>query len=65
VLQILKFIYRNGRISFTEGWVATEQELSVIDVDPKVLEGLLATGKFDQLVELLNFSWEGWGNSTA
>ncbi|KAJ7835665.1 hypothetical protein B0H14DRAFT_2187595, partial [Mycena olivaceomarginata] len=27
MLQILKFIYRKGRISFTEGWVATEEEL--------------------------------------
>ncbi|KAJ7779844.1 ribonuclease H-like domain-containing protein [Mycena metata] len=42
MLQILKFIYRKSRISFTEGLVATEEELSVI-VDPGVLEHLLAT----------------------
>ncbi|KAJ7458159.1 hypothetical protein FB451DRAFT_981282, partial [Mycena latifolia] len=48
MLQILKFIYRNGRISFTH-WVATEEELSVIDVDPGVLEELLATGKMKEL----------------
>jgi hypothetical protein len=45
MLQILKFIYRNGRIDFTEGWIATEEELSVIDVDPQILEELLATGR--------------------
>ncbi|KAJ7894903.1 hypothetical protein B0H14DRAFT_2334233, partial [Mycena olivaceomarginata] len=65
MLQILKFIYRKGRISFTEGWVATEEELTVIDVNPNVLEELLTTGKVDQLVKLLNNSWEGWGSSAV
>ncbi|KAJ6576094.1 hypothetical protein DFH09DRAFT_915057, partial [Mycena vulgaris] len=64
MLQILKFIYRNGRMTFTQGWVATEGELSVIDVDPGVVEELLTTGKIQQLVELLNSSWEGWGDSS-
>lgn len=65
MLQILKFIYRNGRISFAQGWVATEEELSVIDVDPDVLEEPLATGKIQELVDLLNTSWEGWGDSAS
>ncbi|KAJ6599843.1 hypothetical protein DFH09DRAFT_1128906, partial [Mycena vulgaris] len=30
MLQILKFIYRKGRVSFADEWVATEEELSVI-----------------------------------
>ncbi|KAJ7667875.1 ribonuclease H-like domain-containing protein [Mycena polygramma] len=49
------------RISFTEGLVATEEQLSVIDVDPDVLDELLAKGKIGQLVELLNESWEVGG----
>ncbi|KAJ7831600.1 hypothetical protein B0H14DRAFT_2365093, partial [Mycena olivaceomarginata] len=65
MLQILKFIYRNGRISFTDGVVATEKELSVIDVDPDVLEQLLATGQIKELVDLLNSSWDGWGDSNS
>ncbi|KAJ6576168.1 hypothetical protein DFH09DRAFT_1454006, partial [Mycena vulgaris] len=64
MLQILKFIHRNGRMTFTQGWVATEGELSVIDVDPGVVEELLATGKIQQLVELLKSSWEGWGDTS-
>ncbi|KAJ7683671.1 hypothetical protein B0H17DRAFT_864290, partial [Mycena rosella] len=56
MLQILKFIYRKGRVSFTDGLVATEEELSVIDVDPEVLEGLLAAGRVEELVQLLNES---------
>ncbi|KAJ6459696.1 hypothetical protein C8R47DRAFT_994500, partial [Mycena vitilis] len=65
MLQILKFIYRKGRISFVDDLVATEEELSVIDVDPTVLEELLATGRISELVDLLNESWKGWGDSTA
>ncbi|KAJ6570752.1 hypothetical protein B0H10DRAFT_1839774, partial [Mycena sp. CBHHK59/15] len=65
MLQILKFIYCNSHISFTEGWVATEEELSVIDISPEVLKELLSTGKIQQLVELLDSSWEVWGNSNA
>ncbi|KAJ6463696.1 hypothetical protein C8R47DRAFT_992438, partial [Mycena vitilis] len=65
MLQILKFIYRKGRISFVDGLVATEEELSVIDVDPGVLEELLATGRVDEMVDLLNESWRGWGDSNA
>ncbi|KAJ6492756.1 hypothetical protein C8R47DRAFT_975538, partial [Mycena vitilis] len=65
MLQILKFIFRQGRISFTDDLVATEKELSVIDLDPGVVEELLATGKIQQLVELLNESWKGWGDSSS
>jgi hypothetical protein len=61
MLQILKFIYRNGRIDFAEGWIATEEELSVIDVDPQILEELLAAERIEELVDLLNMLWEGWG----
>jgi hypothetical protein len=48
MLQILTFDYRKGRVSFTDGWVATEEELSVIDVEPGILEELLATGKVQE-----------------
>ncbi|KAJ7352029.1 hypothetical protein DFH08DRAFT_654081, partial [Mycena albidolilacea] len=54
MLQILKFIYRNGPIDFTERWIATEEELSVIDVDPQILGELLAAGRIEELVHLLN-----------
>ncbi|KAJ7433862.1 hypothetical protein FB451DRAFT_1026617, partial [Mycena latifolia] len=65
MLQILKFIYRSGRISFTDGWVATEEELSVIDVPTEVLEEMLATGRIQEMVDLLKSSSEGWGDSNA
>jgi hypothetical protein len=59
ILQILKFIFQNDRLSFTENLVCTEVELSVIDISVEVIEELLTTGKVDKLMELLDTSWEG------
>ncbi|KAJ7440176.1 hypothetical protein FB451DRAFT_989599, partial [Mycena latifolia] len=56
MLQILKFIYRQGRINFCEDLVVTETELSVIDINPDVIEGLLAAGRTQELEELVNSS---------
>ncbi|CAA7271021.1 unnamed protein product [Cyclocybe aegerita] len=60
-LQILKHRYRNDRINFTEGLVCSERELSVIDMDPNVIDELMAAGKIDELKEYIDVSWEGWG----
>ncbi|KAJ6587366.1 hypothetical protein B0H10DRAFT_2333756, partial [Mycena sp. CBHHK59/15] len=57
MLQILKFIYRQDCIKFCEGLVATESELSVIDVDPEVVDVLLAARRTEELEELVNSSW--------
>ncbi|KAF7373885.1 putative AC transposase [Mycena sanguinolenta] len=57
MLQILKFIYRQDRIKFCGDLVATERELSVIDVDPEVIDSLLAAGKFEEVEALINSSW--------
>ncbi|KAJ6538758.1 hypothetical protein B0H10DRAFT_1826864, partial [Mycena sp. CBHHK59/15] len=57
MLQILKFIYRQDRISFCDDLVATEAELSVIDVDPEVITALLASGRAEELEQLVNSSW--------
>jgi hypothetical protein len=65
ILQILKYIFRNDRLNFTESLLCTEEELSVIDVSPSVLNELLATGNIDRLAELLDSSWGGWGLADA
>ncbi|KAJ6607699.1 hypothetical protein B0H10DRAFT_1817515, partial [Mycena sp. CBHHK59/15] len=57
MLQILKFIYRQDCIKFCDGLVATETELSIIDVDPKVVDALLVAGRTEELEELVNSSW--------
>lgn len=64
MLQILKYILRNDRLTFTDDLVCTERELSVIDIAPDVLEDLLSQGKLDEFIELLDSSWNGWGQST-
>ncbi|KAF7330238.1 putative AC transposase [Mycena venus] len=57
MLQILKFIYRQDRLKFCDDLIATEAECSVIDVDPKIIEELLASGRIQELEELVNASW--------
>jgi hypothetical protein len=59
ILQILKFIYRNDRLSFTQDLVATEQDLSVVDISPDVVKDLLSRGKVDDLVSLIESSFDG------
>ncbi|KAJ2918846.1 hypothetical protein MD484_g1605, partial [Candolleomyces efflorescens] len=63
MLQILKFIYRGDRLSFTEDLLSSEFELSILDIEPQVIDRLMAEGKIDELCELVDESWRGWGNS--
>ncbi|KAJ7039417.1 hypothetical protein C8F04DRAFT_930327, partial [Mycena alexandri] len=57
ILQLLKFKFRNDRLTFTEGLLCTEEELSVIDVAPEVLDELLSGGKIVELMALIDSSW--------
>lgn len=59
ILQILKFIYRNDRLSFTDDLISTEQELSVIDIPTDLVKDLLSRGKIDDLVALVESSLDG------
>jgi hypothetical protein len=63
ILQILKFIFRNDRLSFTEDLISTEQELSVIDISADVVKDLLSRGKVDDLVALVESSLDGTHSS--
>jgi len=63
ILKILKFIFQNDHLSFTENLVCTEEQLSIIDVSVEAIEELLVMGKVDELMELLDTSWEGWGQA--
>jgi len=54
VLQILKFMYRKDRLSFTEGLVATEAECSVPDVDSNTIDYLLSHGNISELLSLFS-----------
>lgn len=61
ILQILKYTFRNDRLSFTEDLVCTEEELSIIDLPQEKVAELLSMGKVEELKKLLDSSWEGWG----
>jgi hypothetical protein len=63
MLQVLKFIYRGDRLSFTENLLSSEFELSILDIEPQVIDRLMAEGRIDELCELVDESWRGWGNS--
>ncbi|KAG8938744.1 hypothetical protein FRC03_006934 [Tulasnella sp. 419] len=52
-LQLLKFSYRNDRLNFTSDWIATEEEFSIDNITPQVVEELMAAGKYSELAELL------------
>jgi hypothetical protein len=61
-LQILKFCFQNDRLSFTDDLLCTDEELSVIDLDPEVVDELLESGRIEELQEYIEESWKGWGN---
>ncbi|TEB27309.1 hypothetical protein FA13DRAFT_1634742, partial [Coprinellus micaceus] len=65
ILQILKFIYRVDRLTFTDNLLSTPFEQSILDIDPEKINALMAGGKIDELCSLVNKAWVGWGVSQA
>lgn len=61
MLQILKFIYRSDRLSFTEELLCSEFEMSILDIEAEAIDKLLAEGKIDELCDLIDEAWDGWG----
>jgi DNA-binding transcriptional ArsR family regulator len=56
ILQVLKFHFRSKRLDFSDGLMATERELMVIDVDPKKVQELLEKGDVDAILQLIESS---------
>ncbi|KAF5332789.1 hypothetical protein D9611_005171 [Ephemerocybe angulata] len=61
MLQILKFIYRSDRLSFTDDLLGSEFEMAVLDINPNTMDRLLATGRIDELCQLVDEALVGWG----
>lgn len=57
ILQLLKYTFRQDRLSFTEDLVCSEEELSVIDFPKDRVEELFASGKIEELQSLIDASW--------
>lgn len=61
VLQVLKYIFRRERLSFTEDWVAQEEDYTIEGVVTEAaFRELVEAGKFDELADLLR-NWEDPG----
>ncbi len=53
-LQILKFIYKQDRLNFTDDLVADERDYMISGpVTPRAVDELMAAGEFSELDELL------------
>lgn len=56
VLQILKCIFRNDRLTFTEDLICTEAELTVTDIPSDTIDFLMANGRANELVSMIETS---------
>ncbi|KII83438.1 hypothetical protein PLICRDRAFT_119379 [Plicaturopsis crispa FD-325 SS-3] len=43
VLQVLKYMFWEERLDFSDAWVTKEDELLVLDIDPAILEDVMST----------------------
>ncbi|RXW11677.1 hypothetical protein EST38_g14178 [Candolleomyces aberdarensis] len=65
MLQIMKFTYRADHLSFTDHLLCSEAEQSMLDIEPHVIDRLMAEGKISELCQLINEAWAGWGNDVT
>ncbi|KAJ3804706.1 hypothetical protein EV368DRAFT_50970, partial [Lentinula lateritia] len=56
VLQILKYIFRNDRLNFTEDLICTEAELMVADIPPMTIDFLMANRHANELESMIESS---------
>ncbi|KAF5387624.1 hypothetical protein D9615_000715 [Tricholomella constricta] len=54
VLQILKYLVRSERLEFMQGRLAKEDECTVLDLEPSVLNNFVISGNVDQLEALID-----------
>lgn len=54
VLQILKFLFKQERLNFSEDWVAKEEDYTIEgEVTENAIRELLSSGKITELFDLL------------
>ncbi|KIJ93041.1 hypothetical protein K443DRAFT_112663 [Laccaria amethystina LaAM-08-1] len=57
MLQMLKFQFRSERLDFNNNWVSSEGDLSVMDISPEVVEGMISDQRISDLDELIDSSF--------
>jgi hypothetical protein len=53
VLQVLKHVYKQGRLDFTSHLITTEEDYSIERVTEEAINELVSLGKTDELLDLL------------
>ena len=54
---MLKFQFRSERLDFNNKWVSSEGDLSVTDISPEVVEGMISDQRISDLDELIDSSF--------
>ena len=57
MLQMLKFQFWSERLDFNNNWVSSEGDLSVMDISPEVVEGMILDQRISDLDELIDSSF--------
>ena len=57
MLQMLKFQFRSERLDFNNNWVSSEGKLSVMDISPEVVEGMISEQRISDLDNLIDSSF--------
>ena len=64
-LQLLKYMYRQDRLDFTRDLLADEKEYHIEgEVSERAVHELMATGKLDELKELLDNHTHTYSSNT-
>ncbi|KAF8831071.1 hypothetical protein HHX47_DHR1000060 [Lentinula edodes] len=58
VFQILKYIFGNDRLNFTEDLICTKVELLVADISTETIDYLMANGRGHELASMIDSSFE-------
>jgi hypothetical protein len=53
VLQVLKHVYKDGRLDFTSHLIVTEEDYSIESMTEAAINELISLGKTDELLDLL------------
>ena len=57
MLQMLKFQFQSERLDFNNNWVSSEGELSVMDISPEVVKGMISEQRISDLDNLIDSSF--------
>lgn len=63
ILQMLKFLFRSERLDFNDRWVDREEDLTVVDVAPEIIDDMIAKRQISELTNLLLEADKNYNNT--